>query len=70
MNSPVLSLQNVVKKYGDFTAVKDVSLSIPKEAIYGFLGPTCTGKAIILMKPSSGFIGFLGITPRLPPATA
>ena len=66
MNSPVLSLQNVVKKYGDFTAVKDVSLSIPKGAIYGFLGPNGAGKTTTLrmileiIKPSSGTISILG----------
>jgi len=66
MNSPVLSLQNVVKKYGDFTAVKDVSLSIPKGAIYGFLGPNGAGKTTTLrmileiIKPSSGSISILG----------
>ncbi|MDA0687308.1 MAG: ATP-binding cassette domain-containing protein [Proteobacteria bacterium] len=66
MNSPVLSLQNVVKKYGEFTAVKDVSLSIPKGAIYGFLGPNGAGKTTTLrmileiIKPSSGAISILG----------
>ena len=66
MHSPVLSLQNVVKKYGDFTAVKDVSLSIPKGAIYGFLGPNGAGKTTTLrmileiIKPSSGSISILG----------
>jgi ABC-2 type transport system ATP-binding protein len=66
MNSPVLSLQNVVRKYGDFTAVKDVSLSIPKGAIYGFLGPNGAGKTTTLrmileiIKPSSGSISILG----------
>jgi ABC-2 type transport system ATP-binding protein len=66
MNSPVLSLQNVVKKYGDFTAVKDISLSIPKGAIYGFLGPNGAGKTTTLrmileiIKPSSGSISILG----------
>jgi len=71
MNSPVLSLQNVVKKYGDFTAVKDVSLSIPKGAIYGFLGPNGAGKTTTLrmileiIKPSSGSISILGGTSAL-----
>ena len=66
MNSTVLSLQNVVKKYGDFTAVKDISLSIPKGAIYGFLGPNGAGKTttirmiLEIINPSSGSISILG----------
>ena len=66
MTSPVLSLQNVVKKYGDFTAVKDISLSIPKGAIYGFLGPNGAGKTttirmiLEIINPSSGSISILG----------
>ena len=33
----VLSLENVSKTYGEFTAVNELSLSIPKGSIYGFL---------------------------------
>jgi len=64
--TPVLSLRNVVKTYGDFTAVDDVSLSIPKGAIYGFLGPNGAGKTttirmiLEIVKPSSGEISVLG----------
>ncbi len=62
----VLSLQNVSKTYGDFTAVNDVSLSIPKGSIYGFLGPNGAGKTttirmiLEIIKPSSGKISILG----------
>lgn len=66
MDSVVLSLENVVKKYGDFTAVNDVSLSIPKGSIYGFLGPNGAGKTttirmiLEIINPSSGSISVLG----------
>jgi len=62
----VLSLHNVSKTYGDFTAVDDVSLSIPKGSIYGFLGPNGAGKTttirmiLEIIKPSSGNIHILG----------
>ena len=62
----VLSLQNVSKTYGEFTAVKELSLSIPKGSIYGFLGPNGAGKTttirmiLDIIKPSSGNICILG----------
>ncbi len=64
--TPVLSLKNVVKTYGDFTAVDGISLSIPKGSIYGFLGPNGAGKTttirmiLEIIKPSSGEISILG----------
>lgn len=62
----VLSLQNVSKTYGDFTAVKQLSLSIPQGSIYGFLGPNGAGKTttirmiLDIIRPSSGEISVLG----------
>jgi len=62
----VLSLQNVSKTYGEFTAVKELSFSIPKGSIYGFLGPNGAGKTttirmiLDIIKPSSGNICILG----------
>lgn len=62
----VLSLKNVSKTYGEFTAVNDVSLSIPKGSIYGFLGPNGAGKTttirmiLDIIKPSSGSVSILG----------
>lgn len=66
MNSEnVLELHEVSKRYGDFTAVNQVSLAIPKGAIYGFLGPNGAGKTttirmiLDIIKPSSGTISIL-----------
>jgi ABC-2 type transport system ATP-binding protein len=64
--STVLSLQNVSKTYGEFTAVDDISLAIPKGSIYGFLGPNGAGKTttirliLEIIKPSKGSIRILG----------
>jgi ABC-2 type transport system ATP-binding protein len=61
-----LELKNVDKYYGDFHAVKDVSLSIPTGSIYGFLGPNGAGKTTIirmileLLRPTSGDVTVLG----------
>lgn len=66
MQESVLSLNHVSKTYGDFTAVNDVSLNIPKGSIYGFLGPNGAGKTttirmiLEIIKPSRGEITILG----------
>ena len=44
----VLSLHNVSKTYGAFTAVDELCLSIEKGSIYGFLGPNGAGKTTLL----------------------
>ncbi|MGE3164102.1 MAG: ABC transporter ATP-binding protein [Planctomycetota bacterium] len=61
-----LELERVTKKYGEFTAVKEVSLAIPEGAIYGFLGPNGAGKTttirmiLDIIKPTSGTVSVLG----------
>jgi len=34
-----VKLVNVTKTFGDVTAVDNLSLSVPQESIYGFIGP-------------------------------
>lgn len=47
MNS-ILEVKNVVKQYGDYTALNSVSLSVPKGSIYGLLGPNGAGKTSLI----------------------
>ena len=44
----LLEVKNVVKTYGDFTALNDVSLKIPKESVFGLLGPNGAGKTSLI----------------------
>jgi ABC-2 type transport system ATP-binding protein len=46
--STILEVHNVVKQYGDYTALNGVSLSIPKGSIYGLLGPNGAGKTSLI----------------------
>lgn len=46
--SNILEVRNVVKKYGDYTALNSVSLSVPKGSIYGLLGPNGAGKTSLI----------------------
>ena len=41
----MIEVRNLVKRYGDFTAVKGVSFSVKKGVICGFLGPNGAGKS-------------------------
>lgn len=39
-----LKIENITKRFGDFYAVKNLSLKIPQGTIYGLLGPNGAGK--------------------------
>lgn len=63
-----LKVSNVTKSYGGFTAVKDLSFSVKRGEIYGFLGQNGAGKTTTLrmimdiVPPSSGEVNVLGAT--------
>ncbi|MFP9113747.1 ABC transporter ATP-binding protein [Flavobacterium sp. RHBU_3] len=44
----ILEVRNVVKQYGDYTALNSVSLTVPKGSIYGLLGPNGAGKTSLI----------------------
>lgn len=44
----ILSLDNVVKRYHNHTAVNHVSFDIPKGTVFGFLGPNGAGKSSLI----------------------
>ncbi len=43
--SPMIKVENLTKKYGDFTAVRDVSFTAQPGRVTGFLGPNGAGKS-------------------------
>ena len=50
-----IDVQNIVKKFADFTAVKDVSLKIKGGEFFSILGPSGCGKTTLL-RAISGFL--------------
>ncbi|HEX8562991.1 MAG TPA: ABC transporter ATP-binding protein [Flavobacterium sp.] len=44
----ILEVNNVVKRYGDYTALNSVSLAVPRGSIYGLLGPNGAGKTSLI----------------------
>jgi len=44
----ILSLQNVVKRYHNHTAVNNTSFEVPKGSIFGLLGPNGAGKTSLI----------------------
>ncbi len=43
--SSIIEIKNLVKKYGDITAVNDISFNVEKGALFAFLGPNGAGKS-------------------------
>jgi ABC-2 type transport system ATP-binding protein len=67
MDKPeALCLEGVTKTFGDFVAVKDLSLSVRAGKIFGLIGPNGAGKTttmrmiVNITMPDSGRIEFLG----------
>ena len=44
MAETIIETQGLTKRYGKLTAVDDLSLQVPRGAIYGFVGPNGAGK--------------------------
>ena len=61
-----VSIQNIVKRFGSFTAVDGVSLEVPRGTVHGFLGPNGAGKTTTIrmmmniIKPDQGSIRIFG----------
>ena len=59
---PMLELRGVTKRYGGFTAVRELDLLVPRGRIFGFLGPNGAGKTTTIrmiagvLLPNSGRI--------------
>ena len=67
MKESIFIAKDIVKQYGDYTALNKVSISVPKGSIYGLLGPNGAGKTTLMRiinqitAPDSGSLIFDGV---------
>src|SRR3989338_1023321 len=66
MEENIIEVKHLVKKYGNFTAVDDITFSVKKGEVFAFLGPNGAGKTTTikmlttLLLPTSGEIFLSG----------
>src|SRR3954470_6960933 len=66
MSDLAIDIRNVVKRYEQHVAVRDLSLQVPRGTVYGLLGPNGAGKTttirmiLDIILPDSGTISLLG----------
>lgn len=65
-NNTTVRVENVTKRFGDFTAVEDLSFEVRAGRVFGFLGPNGAGKTttirmiVGITAPDEGKIGLFG----------
>jgi ABC-2 type transport system ATP-binding protein len=69
MDEHTVVVENLTKRFGDFTAVDQVTFSVQRGEVYGWLGPNGAGKTTTirmllgLLKPTGGRARVLGYDP-------
>jgi phospholipid/cholesterol/gamma-HCH transport system ATP-binding protein len=59
---PIISLEGVTKRFGNHTVLEDITFDVPRGAITAILGPSGTGKSVLLkniiglLRPEAGKI--------------
>jgi ABC-2 type transport system ATP-binding protein len=72
----MIELIGLTKRYGSFTAVNGVDLTVPRGELFGFLGPNGAGKTTTLrmiagiLRPTSGTVRIAGIDVATDPVGA
>src|SRR5947207_7576196 len=72
----MIRLTALSKRYGSFTAVNGIDLSVPRGELFGFLGPNGAGKTTTLrmiagiLRPTAGRIEIAGIDIVVDPSAA
>ncbi|HZT59769.1 MAG TPA: ATP-binding cassette domain-containing protein [Pyrinomonadaceae bacterium] len=67
----MIRVENLVKRFGEVTAVDDVSFEVHRGEVFAFLGPNGAGKTTTvkmlttLLRPTSGKIEFDGLDPTV-----
>jgi ABC-2 type transport system ATP-binding protein len=70
IDSPVIEIQNLSRRYGKLDAVNNLSLTVRAGKCYGFFGRNGAGKTttikclLNLLQPDSGTVRVFGLDPR------
>ncbi len=71
MKDAIIEVKNLTKKFGDFTAVNNISFTVKRGCIFGFLGPNGAGKTTsikmltTLLNPTEGQVLLDGNDPAI-----
>ena len=71
MKSDIVMTSELTKRYGDFTALSNCSLSVVRGEVFGLLGPNGAGKTTLIrlllgyLQPTSGKLSVDDIDPRI-----
>ena len=63
----MIEIRNVTKKFGDYRALDDLSMTVPRGSVYGLVGPNGAGKSTLIrhltgaFRPDSGTIRIDGM---------
>lgn len=72
----MIELKGLTKKYGDFTAVENLNLTVKRGEVFGFIGPNGAGKTTTIkmiggvLEPSAGSITIAGMDMQKQPEAA
>src|SRR3989454_7616392 len=67
MSAPIIRTRGLTKRFGDFTAVSDLSIEVMPGTIFAFLGANGSGKSttirmlIGLLRPTAGTVEVDGV---------
>jgi ABC-2 type transport system ATP-binding protein len=69
MTASLIVVRDLVKRFGDFTAVDHISFDVPEGVVFGFLGPNGAGKTTTInmlttvLRPDEGRLSIAGHDP-------
>ena len=64
---PLLVVENISHRFGDFVALDDISFAVPRRGVHSFIGPNGAGKTTLfncvagLLRPSRGKVSLDGV---------
>src|SRR5690554_1822572 len=67
MEMGIIEINGLVKRFGPFTALKGIDLTVEQGEVFGFIGPNGAGKSttirtiIGVLKPSEGSVSVFGL---------